>query len=62
MPLVHGDVSAGGMVGDEDAAAFRRSAPDGRVVKIAGGSHALHRDSTDAFLAAALPFLRENAA
>ena len=61
MLLVHGDPATGGMVSDQDAAAFAQAAPNGRAVKIAGGSHALHRDSTAAFLAAALPFLREHA-
>jgi pimeloyl-ACP methyl ester carboxylesterase len=61
MMLVYGDRSAGGMVSDEAAAAFVRTAPNGRVAKIDGGSHALHRDSSGAFLAAVLPFLSAHA-
>lgn len=61
MLLVYGDPAAGGMVSASDADAFLDVAHNGRAVHIAGGSHALHRDSTEAFLAAVLPFLRANA-
>ena len=58
--LVHGDLDAGGMVVPTDAARFAELVPQARVVRIPGGGHSLHRDATDAFLTAVLPFLLEN--
>ena len=60
--LIHGDPHAGSMVHPEDAASFDRRLPNSTVVRIPGGSHGLHLDHRDAFLEAALPFLRQHAA
>jgi pimeloyl-ACP methyl ester carboxylesterase len=56
--LVHGDVAAGGMVVPADAERFGAVVANARVVPIPGGSHSAHRDQTEAFLGAVLPFLR----
>lgn len=58
MLLIRGDESAGGMVTAGDAARFLDIAQHGSVAQIPTGSHSLHRDFTDQFLALALPFLR----
>ena len=55
--LVYGDVETGGMVPGFDATAFGGTVPNAELAHIAGGSHSLHRDSPEAFLAAADPFL-----
>ena len=55
--LVHGNPELGGMVPPEDVERFRQSLPHARVVAIADAGHNLHRDATDAFLAAVIPFL-----
>lgn len=55
--LVYGDVEQGGMVPDFDARAFGETVPNAELAHIAGGSHSLHRDSPQAFLAAVEPFL-----
>lgn len=59
--LVHGDVESGGMVHPEDLAELPRQVPQARTIRIPGGGHTLHRSQRGAFLAAALPFLREHA-
>ena len=55
--LVYGDVEAGGMVPEHDAREFAEMVPNAELAHIAGGSHSLHRDSPEAYLAAAEPFL-----
>ena len=59
--LVHGDLEAGGMVPLSDARQFAGTVPRSRVERLAGGSHHLHRDRSDAFLRLVIPFLREHA-
>ena len=60
--LLYGDVEQGGMVPEADARAFATALPRADAVRIAGGSHSLHRDRAGEFLATALPFLRTHAA
>lgn len=55
--LLHGNPDLGGMTLPEDVAAFQRLVPHARAVAIPDAGHNLHRDATDAFLAAVLPFL-----
>jgi pimeloyl-ACP methyl ester carboxylesterase len=55
--LVHGDVSAGGMVPQVDADRFAATLPHATAVRILGGSHSLHRDQSSEFLDAVMPFL-----
>lgn len=55
--LVHGDTASGGMVVEADARRFGELLPNATVRRIPGGSHSLHRDHTDEFLAAVIPFL-----
>jgi pimeloyl-ACP methyl ester carboxylesterase len=58
--LIHGDLEAGGMVHPEDIVDLPQRLPQAQTVRIPGGGHTLHRSSKDAFLDAALPFLREH--
>jgi N-formylmaleamate deformylase len=55
--LVYGELEAGGMVSVEDAARFEQTVPNSIVCKILGGSHSLHRDNVEEFLAIVVPFL-----
>jgi pimeloyl-ACP methyl ester carboxylesterase len=55
--IIYGELTHGGMSATEDVIRIEQSSPNARAVQIPGGGHSLHRDSTDAFLAAALPFL-----
>jgi pimeloyl-ACP methyl ester carboxylesterase len=57
MLLIHGDIETGGMVAATDAARFAELSPNFRAVRIAGGSHALHRERTADFLHALFDFL-----
>jgi pimeloyl-ACP methyl ester carboxylesterase len=57
MLLIHGDIDTGGMVTATDAARFAGLGPKFRAVRIAGGSHALHRERTADFLHALFDFL-----
>jgi pimeloyl-ACP methyl ester carboxylesterase len=59
--LIHGDLESGGMVHPEDIDELPRRLPQAQTARIPGGGHTLHRSQRDAFLAAALPFLREHA-
>src|SRR5699024_3661587 len=59
--LVHGDLETGGMVQPEDIVSLPSRLPNAQTIRIPGGSHTLHRSSKDAFLAAAIPFLKEHA-
>ena len=60
--LVHGDIESGGMVHPADIDELPRRLPHARTIRIPGGGHTLHRSEREAFLAAALPFLREHVA
>ncbi len=57
--LVHGDLEAGSATHPKDAERFRALGPHVRTVQIPHGSHSLHRDHTEEFLAVVLPFLNE---
>ncbi len=57
--LLRGNPELGGMVPAEDAERFVAVLPRARVVTIPDAGHGLHRDATEAFLAAAIPFLEE---
>lgn len=58
--LIHGDSQTGGMVPLEDAEKFGATVTNSTVVRIPGGTHSLHRDQTEAFLAAVIPFLERH--
>jgi pimeloyl-ACP methyl ester carboxylesterase len=60
--LIHGDVEAGGMVPEFDAMTFSETVPNVEIARIPAGNHSLHRDTGDAFLAIAEPFLARYAA
>lgn len=55
--LVYGEVAAGGMVPEEDAARFAATLPNVTTAQIPGGPHSLHRDRADEFLDIVVPFL-----
>jgi pimeloyl-ACP methyl ester carboxylesterase len=55
--LIHGDEGAGGLVPAEGAARFAALGPNFSAVRIPGGSHSLHRESTEQFLDAVRVFL-----
>jgi N-formylmaleamate deformylase len=55
--LIHGDEESGGMVPADAAARFAALGPNFTAVRIRGGSHSLHRDSTEQFLEALRIFL-----
>jgi pimeloyl-ACP methyl ester carboxylesterase len=55
--LVRGDPKAGSMVRLSDVQAFQERVRDGRVIQIPGAGHGLHRDRTEEFVAATVPFL-----
>lgn len=57
--LVRGDPDTGSMVRPVDIEAFERHVTHGRVVRIPGAGHALHRERAGEFAAAAVPFLQE---
>lgn len=57
--LLRGNPESGGMVAPEDAARFLRVLPHARDVYIPEAGHSLHRDATEVFLAAVIPFLAE---
>ncbi|CAN5642110.1 alpha/beta hydrolase [soil metagenome] len=59
--LIHGDLESGGMVHPDDKDAFQRRLANASTHRIQGGSHGLHTDHARAFLAAAMPFLKEHA-
>ena len=60
--LVHGDLEAGGMVHPDDIAALETRLANARTVRIPGAGHTLHRGETkQAFLDAAVPFLKSHA-
>jgi pimeloyl-ACP methyl ester carboxylesterase len=55
--FVHGDVESGGMVPLEDAERIGATIPNATVRRIHDGSHSLHRDCTEEFVAVVVPFL-----
>jgi len=55
--LIHGDIDTGGLVYPEDADRFAHVGPNFETARIPGGSHGLHRESTDDFLRLTLDFL-----
>jgi N-formylmaleamate deformylase len=55
--LIHGDFESGGLVPAPGAARFAVLGPNFSVVRIPGGSHSLHRESTEPFLEALRIFL-----
>lgn len=55
--LLHGNPALGGMVHPDDAARLVQIMPRARAVSVPDAGHNLHRDATDAFLAAVIPFL-----
>jgi|GEM_PF-238786 len=55
--LVYGDTTFGGMVPEEDAEQFAATVPQATLARIPEGTHSLHRDFPEQFLAATLPFL-----
>ena len=55
--LVYGSVELGSMVAPADAERFVQIMPHARAVQIPGAGHSLHRDASDAFLEAVIPFL-----
>lgn len=59
--IIYGELAHGGMSAPEDIHRIEGQSPNARAVMIPGGNHSLHRDHTDAFLAAALPFLLDAA-
>ena len=55
--LLYGSQELGSMVAPADAEQFVQSMQRGRAIQIPGAGHSLHRDASDAFLAAVIPFL-----
>lgn len=55
--LIYGEVETGGYVPDAGARRFAALGPNFQAVRIAGGSHSLHRESTEQFLIAIRHFL-----
>ncbi|HEY7032815.1 MAG TPA: alpha/beta hydrolase [Thermomicrobiales bacterium] len=55
--LVRGDPETGSMIAPVDAQRLVAIVPGARVAHIPGGTHFLHRDQSEAFLAAVVPFL-----
>ena len=55
--LLYGNVELGSMVAPADAERFVQTIPRGRAIQVPGAGHNLHRDASDAFLEAVIPFL-----
>lgn len=55
--MVHGDKAAGGMADEADVLEVVARGRRAAATRILGGNHFLHRDHTEAFLDAVLPFL-----
>jgi pimeloyl-ACP methyl ester carboxylesterase len=55
--LLYGSLELGSMVAPADAERFGQIMPRGRAIQIPGAGHNLHRDASDAFLEAVIPFL-----
>lgn len=60
--LVYGEIESGGTVPEFDAQTFFQTLPNVEIAQIPDGNHSLHRDTSDAFLAIAEPFLARYAA
>ena len=58
--LLHGNVELGSMVAPGDAERFAQIMPRGRTIEISHAGHSLHRDATEAFLEAVIPFLDDS--
>jgi pimeloyl-ACP methyl ester carboxylesterase len=58
--LVYGSLELGSMVAPADAERFVQIMPHGRAIQLSGAGHSLHRDASDAFLEAVIPFLEGN--
>lgn len=58
--LVHGDPDTGSMVVPADAVRLAATLPNARLTRVPGAGHGIHRDNTEAFLAAVVPFLAES--
>ena len=57
--LLRGNPELGGVVGRGDAEQFLQPVPHARDVYFPHAGHSLHRDATDAFLEAVIPFLAD---
>jgi pimeloyl-ACP methyl ester carboxylesterase len=55
--LLYGSRELGSMVTSADAERFVQIMPRGRAIQLPGAGHSLHRDASDAFLEAVIPFL-----
>ena len=55
--IVHGELDHGSSTKPEIVAQFEAANPNIRSTVIPGGGHSLHRDNTEEFLAATIPFL-----
>ena len=55
--LLYGNLELGSMVAPADAERFVQIMPHGHAIQIPGAGHSLHRDASDAFLEAVIPFL-----
>jgi pimeloyl-ACP methyl ester carboxylesterase len=55
--LLYGSAELGSMVAPADAERFVQIMPRGRAIQLPGAGHSLHRDASDAFLEAVIPFL-----
>src|SRR5215208_4520387 len=55
--LLYGNLELGSMVAPADAERFVQIMPHGHAIQIPGAGHSLHRDASDAFLQAVIPFL-----
>jgi pimeloyl-ACP methyl ester carboxylesterase len=55
--LLYGNLELGSMVAPADAERFVQIMPRGHAIQIPGAGHSLHRDASDAFLEAVIPFL-----
>jgi pimeloyl-ACP methyl ester carboxylesterase len=55
--LLYGNLELGSMVAPVDAERFVQIMPRGRAMQLPGAGHSLHRDASDAFLEAVIPFL-----
>jgi N-formylmaleamate deformylase len=60
--IVHGELEHGSSTKPEIVAQFEAANPNVQSIVISGGGHSLHRDNTEAFLAAAVPFLLDGVA
>jgi pimeloyl-ACP methyl ester carboxylesterase len=57
--IIHGELDYGSSTDPAIVAQFVQTLSNAQSIQIPGGGHLLHRDNTDDFLSAALPFLLE---